>query len=337
MSAFKRAWWRILAAEQGDWDKFRSLFPDNDDYDIWQFPKLHNITLGLISGDLEQELLKPGIDIDAIDSEGLTALSWASKRGDAAAIALLIKAKASVNKADYLGDTPLMLAQRISCLKLLLEAGADVKVRNSLAETPLHRSPPRLVQSNPSETVQSLVSAGADIEARDHWGSTPLFQSITNYKYDSWTRAFLDCGANIDIQDNNGDTPLNNAIFYQRNDHVALLLQRGAAYTLLNKNDDSVLHFAARYGSPQIIKVLDAANLRDVDTETLNKQCKTARQEAEERDSKSDGFLERFDELLAGIRARSESSHGGPADSTSTEDGQVGDIEDEFVDALEEQ
>ena len=337
-SAFKFAWWRILTAEEGDWEKFRHLFPDNDDYDIWQFPRLHKIILGLISRDLEQELLEPGIDVDSTDSEGLTALSWASRRGDAKAVALLIKANASINKADYQGDTPLKLVQDLPCLKLLLEAGADARVRNRLGATPLHRFPKRFMNHNEVEDVRLLVSAGAAIDARDQWGGTPLAQSVAQpLESTSWTSALLDCGANIDALDNDGDTPLHNAIFYQKEGSVALLLQRGSAYNLLNNNGDSVLHYVARYSNLQIIKVFDAANLRDVNTETLNKQGETARQEAEDREPKPEGFLEKFDELLAGIRARSGGNYGGPTDCDSMNDGQVNEVEDEFVDALEQQ
>ena len=313
------------------------MFPDNDDYDIWQFPRLHKIILGLNGGNLEECLLEPGTNIDDTDSEGITALAWASIRGDSRATVLLLKAQASINKANCRGDTPLTLTRDLSCLKLLLEAGANIKARNHFASTTLHRLSRRSNQSNPLETVQFLISAGADIEAKDNFGGTPLALTSHNYDHISWTRALLDCGANIDATDNDGDTSLHNAIYYRKDNIVALLLQRGAAYILLNKNGDSILHMTARYGNLQIIQVLETATLRDLDTETLNKQGKTARQEAEERDSKPVGFLEKFDELLAGVRARFKSSHRGPADGTSTENGHVDDVEDKFVDALEEQ
>ena len=311
LSAFKLVWGRILALDKGDWEKFRCLFPDNNDYEIWQFSRLHKVTLGIIAQDLEHALLEPNIDVDHTDSEGRTALMWAVKRNDIRAVALLIDAKASVIKAGQQGNTSLMYVQDLPCLKLLLEAGADAKAVNRYRENVLHHMGHQKVHSNASEATRLLISAGADIEARDQAGSTPLARCTMV----SWIDAFLDHGANINAVDNDGDTCLNNALFYQADHSVALLLRRGAACNILNNNGDSLLYVAAKHGSTCILDILNGADIRDIDTETPNKQAKTAYQEAEERGSKPEDFLEKFAELLAGIRARTQGSHSGPSGS----------------------
>ena len=336
-----------MAADEGDWNKFRSLFPDNDGYEAWEFTRLHKITLNIIAGDLEQALLEPDIDVDRTDSEGRTALIWATKRHDARAMDLLIRAKASVNKADNQGRTPLMSAGSLSCLKPLLEAGADAKAVNHYNLNVLHllssmfgRFPKDIsskgVSSENCEAIRLLVSKGSALEGRDSTGSTPLSHSVLDGNV-SWLEAFLDCGGDPNSLDNEGDTPLNNAIFYQADTCLALLLQCGATYNLLNNKGDSVLHRAARWANLQILGVLDAANLRDIDTETVNKKGKTANQEAEEREQKPEGFLENFEALLAGIRSRRHGHQSSPAGGGSMNEGRLDGLKDEFLDAPEYQ
>ena len=331
-----------MAAVEGDWEKFRSLFPDNDGFGAWEFSRLHKITLNIIAGDLEQALLEPDIDVDRTDSEGRTALVWATKRNDARAMDLLIRAKASVNKADDHGRTPLMFAGSLSCLKLLLEAGADAKAVTRYNYSAVHFLPnffgrhTKSVSSENCEAIRLLVSKGSALEGRDHSGSTPLCQSVS-YGNVSWLAAFLDCGADPDPLDNDGDTPLNNATFYQEHTSVALLLQRGAAYNLFNNNGDSVLSFAAKWANLQTLDVLDAANLQDINTESVNKKGKTARQEAEEREQKPEDFLENFEALLAGICSRRHGHQSSPAGGGSMNEGRLDGLKDEFLDAPEYQ
>ena len=337
LSAFQLLWWHILAHDDGNWEKHRDLIPDNDEYETWQFSRLHKITLGIINRDMEQELLEPDIDVDSTDSAGMTALSWASCRGDSKATALLLNAGASVDIPDARGFTPLMFAWNLPCSKLFLEAGANPRAVNPQKWSTLHLLPYRFTASNVLEVVCLLLAKGAALEARNAFGSSPLHASINPRRQQlQWVNAFLDCGADVDSVDNDGDTSLNNAIFYQIEGCVTLLLSRGATYNLINKNGDSTLHMAAKYGNLEVVKALDAANLQDIDTEILNKQRKSARQEVLERESKPEGFLDKFDELLTGIRTRFRNRHFNSASGSPGNDAQVGD-EDEFFNALEQQ
>ena len=339
-SAFIIVWSRKFAGDEGNWEKFSRLFPDNDDYEAWRFSRIHRIVLGLLDRDLEQELLEPDVDIDCIDLEGRTTLFWASGRGDAKAVSLLLRARADVNKTNRRGRSSLMRSRDLPCLKLLLEAGADVRAAYGRGESILHQLPTRLARSQIPRAVSLLMSAGADIDAKDRWGSTPLAKTAVPTYYDIQEIAIdtlLSHGAAVDSLDCDGDTALNTALFYHQNKAVTLLLQHGAAYNLVNKNGDSVLHMVAKCSDLRIIEVLNAAAIRDVDTEILNKLGRTARQEAAERVSKPEGFLEKFDELLASIYNRSKGSYDATTDRWSTEDNQGAEVDGGFVDAMEQQ
>ena len=73
-------------------------------------------------------LLKPGVDVNAAQGDGTTALHWASYRDDVESAGLLIRAGADVNAANDLGVTPLWTASQngsAAMVRRLLQAGAN--------------------------------------------------------------------------------------------------------------------------------------------------------------------------------------------------------------------
>ena len=271
----------------------------------------------------------------------MTALAWASWRDETKAVALLINAGASVEKADNEGYTSLLLTRGLSCLKLLLEAGTNAKAMTSRRSSILHSLLIRFVYHDALEVTRSLIKAGAAVDAKDLSGATPLAGCAASHRegYSSvaWASAFIEYGADLNSLNNEGDTPLNQAIFSQKADVVELLLRRRAARNLLNQNGDSVLHYSARYANLETIKVLQNANMQHISTESLNKQGKSPRQEVEERNTRPDHFLETFDELLDGIHARNEVATHDSSEQSQAEQCDADDSGDDFFDAVEAQ
>jgi len=75
-----------------------------------------------------QLLLSNGVDVQAKDKKGATALHVAAGRDNTAAVAVLLEFGASVQAAARGGLTPLYVAvinQQVAAARLLLEAGAD--------------------------------------------------------------------------------------------------------------------------------------------------------------------------------------------------------------------
>src|SRR5262249_10182336 len=63
-----------------------------------------------VDKDAVRALLKQGVNVNAADADGTTALHWASYRDDLETADLLIRAGAKVNAANDLGATPLWAA-----------------------------------------------------------------------------------------------------------------------------------------------------------------------------------------------------------------------------------
>lgn len=74
-------------------------------------------------------LLQSGADVDALDSEGSTALHWALRKRQSAAAMLLIGKTQRYNRLNRAGFTPLIIAVRnnmLECTGALLARGADI-------------------------------------------------------------------------------------------------------------------------------------------------------------------------------------------------------------------
>jgi ankyrin repeat protein len=103
-------------------------------------------------------------------------------------------------------------------IRRLLSVGADVNVRDSSGNTPLHWASGH----GNFPVVTELVEHGADIEAKDNGGDTPLHWASWNGRV-AIVQALLSSGANIFAANNIGGLPIYYAV-YMRNSEVAKCL-----------------------------------------------------------------------------------------------------------------
>jgi uncharacterized protein len=120
-------------------------------------------------------LLETGADVNAREGDGMTALHWAAKNGNARIAQVLIAAGASLEARTRIGDhTPLHVASAAGSapvVEALLDAGAAVDVVTTTGATPLHFA----AGSGSAEAVAMLLEHGAAVDAREPvWGQTPL-------------------------------------------------------------------------------------------------------------------------------------------------------------------
>ena len=107
-------------------------------------------------------LLKAGADANVANQFGVTPLLQASRYGDAATIRVLLAAGATPSRAERDGETALMAAARtgdVPSMQLLLDAGADVNAVDGLQqETALMWA----TAEGHAAAVDLLLKAGAD-------------------------------------------------------------------------------------------------------------------------------------------------------------------------------
>lgn len=127
-------------------------------------------------GDREtvRALLKKGVDVNAAQGDGTTALHWAAMKGDAEMARMLLVAGANVRATTRLGSyTPLYLAAKggySDVVAALLAAGADAKAVTSNGTTPLMIA----AAAGDTKSINSLIENGAEIDAKETRGETPL-------------------------------------------------------------------------------------------------------------------------------------------------------------------
>ena len=181
------------------------------------------VNLGSVS-----KLLAEGVDVNAKDQWGMTALMHACSKGRTSPdfVDILLAAGADPNAVDHEGSTALYPAATIkpaSVVKALLRAGADPNHANQWGHTALTAAAFR-----PSEdAVQALLRAGADPNHTDQAGRTALMAAASE-GYVRPVRALLAAGAYVNAKDKDGNTALSLAEQIGFHDVPKLLRQAGA-------------------------------------------------------------------------------------------------------------
>jgi ankyrin repeat protein len=170
-------------------------------------------------------LLQTGVDVNAAQVDGTTALHWAAYNEDADSVALLVRAKANVNAVNRFGVPPLALActnGNAAIVKLLLEAGADANAMMKGGETVLMLA----ARSGNVDAVKALLARGAKHDTREQHGQTALMWAAAEGNT-GVVRALIDAGADIKATLESGFTPFFLAVREGQLDTVRELLAHG--------------------------------------------------------------------------------------------------------------
>ncbi|KAI7774252.1 hypothetical protein LA080_009029 [Diaporthe eres] len=195
-------------------------------------------------------LLDAGVDVNVANSDGCTALH---KIMSVKCLSLLVETgKADINKrATSDGKTPLLLSLdgyfEEATLKLL-EYGADCTIVDKDGNGPLHIS----LQSHRSkpEVIEALLNAGADLNLRNKSGQTPLDVMFSRDSVLDLMNVMIKAGADINTRDTkNGATLLFRTIsgreFRPEKDYreaITSLLERGALLESRDYEGRTLLH-----------------------------------------------------------------------------------------------
>lgn len=186
--------------------------------------------------DLVYCLLEAGSDPNAIGRGGSwTPLFNAVQNNDIdiAGILLLAGANPNIASAGAGGYYPLHDAAyrgQPEMIRLLLQYGAHIDVKNTRGETPLYIAAWQVKR----EVVLSLLAAGANVNIKSKRGDTPLFPGL--YETDAERvrdlpviiEALLSHGANPNVKDKQGESPLILALSMEKIEIAHILRRYGA-------------------------------------------------------------------------------------------------------------
>ncbi|KAJ3107870.1 B-cell lymphoma 3 protein [Phlyctochytrium bullatum] len=161
---------------------------------------------------------------------------------------LFLKHGANPNTRDRYGSNSsalhycaLIKNETRACIKLLLDARADMDAVNNDGYTPLALA----CTVNNEEAVRILLERGADTDIQSYWPPlhTAVFEDAPNL-----VTLLLDAGASVNFVDSNGKTPLHIALEEGKHEIAMMLLDAGA---------DPNMEYARAF------PVDDDANMRD--------------------------------------------------------------------------
>jgi len=177
-------------------------------------------------------LLESGVDVNASQIDGMTALHWAAYRDDT------------------------------DIARLLLNAGANAKAENRYGLTALSLA----CQNGNATLVELLLAAGVDPNTSLRGGETVLMTAARTGRIGP-VKALLSHGAKVDSKEQHGQTALMWAAAEGHSAVVELLIAAGADYrTPLPDSGFTPLFFAVREGHLDVVRVLLKAGIDLNDT-----------------------------------------------------------------------
>jgi ankyrin repeat protein len=217
------------AAEAGQKEAIKLLIHHgakiNGKDDSGMTPLMYAMT-GCKREDVSDLLIELGAKLDAQDHSGRTALDYAAREGNETLLALLLKrgAKPNVGKGER-RSSPLVeciSSRKLSILKTLLEAGAEVNIMTGLG-SPLQGA----AFNGRVDMVKELLNAGADPNLMDHSRYTPLRDAVVGGRPEI-VEMLLKAGAQVNVVDVTGQTVLDVAIDRKRKMLIEPLRKAGA-------------------------------------------------------------------------------------------------------------
>src|SRR5688572_13083504 len=189
----------------------------------------------------------------------------AAKRGDAAAVRMLLQQRVPVDAVEADGSTALHQAaryDRIDIADLLIAAKADVKTATRYNITPLSLA----CANGNAALIDRLLKAGADPNSTSHEGQTALMTAALNGNVDA-VKLLLIRGASVNVAEpNRGQTALMWAASEGNTAAAATLIESGADLKAKSKAGFTPLLFAVRGGHTETVQTLLArgASANDV-------------------------------------------------------------------------
>jgi len=216
--------------------------------------------------------LAAGVDVNAKNKGGYTALHLAAKKGHVEVAKVLLEAKADIGLVSKSGKTALHYVAyyngNLDLAKLLLDAGADPNVLDKRKKTPLDYA----VSRKNDVLVELLLAKGAHT-GKELRAETDIHYAAANGYADAVKR-FIENGGDVNGGDKGGYTALQYAAYNGYIEVVRVLVESKAdVNAAANKPKKSALHYAAQKGRKEIaLLLLD----KGADVNALDKAGRTA-------------------------------------------------------------
>jgi ankyrin repeat protein len=137
-----------------------------------------------------------GIDVNAAQGDGTTALHWAAYHLDAGLVGELLSHGAKADTQNSYGASPLGEAAKAAnaeIVEMLLAAGANVEAPNADGETTLMLA----ARTGSVDVARKLIAAGADVNAREAWREQTALMWAAEGAYPELVDLLIEHGADV--------------------------------------------------------------------------------------------------------------------------------------------
>jgi ankyrin repeat protein len=193
------------------------------------------------------------------------AMLDAAERGDVSSIHRIVSAGGTVEVADDLGRTPLLLAvaaDRLDAVKVLLAEGADINAQA------LNQDTPWLLAGalGRTEMLRLMIPRRPDLSKRNRFGGTALIPAC-HYGHVDTVRLLLTTSIDVDHVNDLGWTCLLEAVILgdggpRHQEIVRLVLAAGANPKLPDKHGTTALTHARAKGYSRMAAILEGQGAR---------------------------------------------------------------------------
>jgi ankyrin repeat protein len=193
-------------------------------------------------------LLRQGAKINAVNSDGWTALENAVVEGKIEAVRLLLDKGAKIEVGGAMSYSPLTLAAEkgyVEIVKLLLDKGANIEARNMVSGTALDDA----AGKGQTEVVRLLLDRGANGDARAMMGFTAVFEAALAGNGEI-VKMLVAKGADVNAKfggDDPNRTALSEAIERGNAQAVKILVENGANLEAKDDKGHTPLEKAGNY------------------------------------------------------------------------------------------
>lgn len=148
-----------------------------------------------------------------------------------------------------------VIAGDLARIREMLDAGADVNVKDGLDRTPLHLA----AFHGRTEIIDLLIAHGADVNARDLTATSPLHAAVIAGKQGAAVQMLLDRRADLQAINGKGQTALHLAAATGQPRLTKFLIERGADVHKRDFDGQLPVYYAKRNHHPQTTAVLERA------------------------------------------------------------------------------
>ena len=189
--------------------------------------------------DAVKTLVASGIDVNSVDNDGMTVLSYGVKKGNLSLINFLIENGADINHVDYKGISILMhsfVSKDQSIPRLLISKGANVNIIDLEGKSVIMHA----LEKDKGNIVSELLLKGSPNLTIDNKGRNIIHYSVINGNMIG-LNTVLNQGdklPDVNLIDNNGYSSLMYAASQGRIEMVKFLISKGA--NIIQKNQKGI-------------------------------------------------------------------------------------------------